>query len=72
MKITLTEAIELSFDEYMTWCREWLQEKASQDSLLMEVLTIGGTEGMSLLEIGWAKRYWFHHAQRIGYNWSQP
>lgn len=72
MNMTLTEALELPFEAYMAWCRDWLKEKASQNSILMEVLSIAGTEGVQVLEIGWAKRYWYHHIRRIGYNWNQP
>ena len=44
--MTLSEALELPFNEYLCWCHAYCRDKAQQDQILLEAL--------------WAKRYWYY------------
>lgn len=54
MKIDLETALGLPFDEYMNWCHQFCNAKASNPVFAMVV------ESRTFLEAVWAKRYWFN------------
>jgi hypothetical protein len=64
--MTLEEALELPFDEYMNWRWSYIQHKHSADPLFRIVYDSGANEGgPAFLEAQWAKMYWFNKVNAV-------
>jgi hypothetical protein len=59
---SLEEAIELPFAEYMAWCHDWCRARATNDPIFQDVYI---NAAFAMLETGWARRYWFHHCDKL-------
>lgn len=55
--MTLNEALELPFNEYLLWCHAYCREKAQQDPIFADVYV---HSTLTTLEALWAKRYWYY------------
>ena len=55
--MTLNEALELPFNEYLRWCHDYCREKAQQDPIFADVYA---HSAFPMLEALWAKRYWYN------------
>lgn len=61
--MTLKEALELEFNEYLTWCYRYMNEAAARDPIIRDIwqgASATAPEMRILLESQWARRYWFH------------
>lgn len=55
--MTLNEALELPFNEYLCWCHDYCRKKAQQDQIFADVYV---HSALPMLEALWAKRYWYY------------
>lgn len=55
--MTLSEALELPFNEYLCWCHDYCRDKAQQDLIFADVYA---NSALHMLEALWAKRYWYN------------
>ena len=59
--IPLKEALELEFNDYITWCYRYMNEAATRDPIIRDMWHGGHSPEMRVfLEGQWARRYWFH------------
>ena len=61
--MTLKEALELEFNEYIMWCYRYMNDAAVRDPIIKDIwygANAKAPEMRILLESQWARRYWFH------------
>lgn len=61
----LESALEMSFQDYMWWCHEYVSQRAEDDQMMATLLDVGGAQDLERLDTLWAKRYYFHHAGKV-------
>lgn len=57
--MTLEDLLEKPFEEYMTGCWLYVQERSLQDPIMMYVYEMLIKEPAAI-EAAWARRYWYH------------
>lgn len=59
--MTLKEALELEFNDYILWCHNYMREASARDPMIKDIwYGSHSNEARVLLEAQWARRYWFH------------
>ena len=56
--MNLEEALELPFEEYLQWCREFVNRKIETNPITQIIMSY--PYSWTSFEASWAKRYWFH------------
>jgi len=58
---TLEEALELEFNDYITWCYDYMNKASARDVMVKDIWHGPHAPHFRVvLEAQWARRYWFH------------
>jgi hypothetical protein len=57
-KITLEEALDLPFEQYMAWCYNYIHKRSLENPHIKIILSYPFS--LDNLSTVWAQRYWFN------------